>query len=319
MKIAALVPVYNAEAYLRECLDSILAQTFPDVTVFCCDDGSKDGSRKIIEGYAAKTSRVRFVTQENRGVVAARNRLMDELPPEFEAFAFVDSDDFIAPGMYAKLVEAMERTGADVAECGMPGNAVGQECVVDDMSRYLLRRTAQGPWINVVNKLYRRAAVGAIRFRKGLRFEEDFLFNYEVNAVIRRKVLIPGFYYTYRDNPDSATHALDQRRYLASTAERIRLSCEVFLAAGRIPANLEAEYRAELSKDAYRMCIRKNLKRNRDARERRELFVRAGGHLAVWERDFGFVPVGLNPVQRLIWFCCRHGHYALARLLVFLT
>lgn len=315
MKIAALVPVYNAETYLRECLDSILAQTFPDVTVFCCDDGSKDGSRKILEDYAAKTSRVRFVTQENRGVAAARNRLMDELPPEFEAFAFVDSDDFIAPGMYAKLAEAMERTGADVAESGW----TGEERVIDDMSVFHLRRTSPGAWINVINKLYRRRAVGGIRFRLGLAFEEDFFFNREVNAAIRRKVLVNGDFYTYRDNPASATHVLNQRRYLASTAERIRLSCEVFLAAGRIPADVETSYRAELSKDAYRMCIRKNLKRNRNARERRELFARAGGHLAAWERDFGFVPVGLNPVQRLIWSCCRRGRYALARLLVFLT
>ena len=319
MKIAALVPVYNAETYLRECLDSILAQTFPDVTVFCCDDGSADGSRKILEDYAAKTSRVRFVTQENRGVVAARNRLMDELPPEYEAFAFVDSDDFIAPGMYAKLAEAMERTGADVAESGMPGNAIERERIVDDMSVYLLCRTAPGPWINVVNKLYRRSAVGTVRFREGLRFEEDFFFNYEVNAAIRRKVLVPGVYYTYRDNPDSATHALDQRRYFDSTARRVRLSLEVFFRAGRLPKEIEPAWLAELSKDAYRMCIRKNLRRNRDARERRELFVRAGGHLAAWERDFGFVPVGLNSVQRLIWSCCRRGRYALARLLVFLT
>lgn len=315
MRVAALVPVYNAETYLRECLDSILAQTFPDVTVFCCDDGSADGSRKILEDYAAKTSRVRFVTQENRGVVAARNRLMDELPPEFEAFAFVDSDDFIAPGMYAKLAEAMERTGADVAESGWEG----EERVIDDMSVFHLRRTSPGAWINVINKLYRRCAVDGIRFRPGLAFEEDFFFNREVNAGIRRKVLVNGDFYTYRDNPASATHVLNQRRYLASTAERIRLSCEVFLAAGRIPADLEAEYRAELSKDAYRMCIRKNLKRNRNARERRELFACAGGHLAAWERDFGFMPVGLNLVQRLIWSCCRRGRCALARLLVFLT
>ena len=319
MKIAALVPVYNAEAYLRECIDSILAQTFPDVAVFCCDDGSADGSRKILGEYAAKTSRVRFVTQENRGVVAARNRLMDELPPEFEAFAFIDSDDFIAPGMYAKLAEAMERTGADVAECGMPGNAVERERIVDDMSAYLLRRTAPGPWINVVNKLYRRSAVGAIRFREGLRFEEDFFFNYEVNAAIGRKVLVPGVYYTYRDNPDSATHALDQRRYFDSTARRVRLSLEVFLRAGRLPKGVEPAWLAELSKDAYRMCIRKNLKRNRDAAERRALFREAGGLLAALEREFGFRPVGLNPVQRLIWGCCRRNRYAAASLLVRLT
>ena len=319
MKIAALVPVCNAETYLRECLDSILAQTFPGVTVFCCDDGSADGSRKILEEYAARTSRVRFVAQENRGVVAARNRLMDELPPEFEAFAFVDSDDFIAPGMYAKLAEAMERTGADVAECGMPGNAVERERIVDDMSAYLLRRTAPGAWINVVNKLYRRSAVGGIRFREGLHFEEDFFFNYEVNAAIRRKVLVPGVFYSYRDNPDSATHALNCERYFESTTRRIRLSLETFLSAGRIPGTLEPDWRAELTKDAYRMCLRKNLKRNRDSAGRRRLFMRAGEFLKGLEREFGFRPSGLNPVQRMLWSACRGGHYRTGRILAYLT
>ena len=315
LRIAALVPVYNAERYLRECLDSILAQTLPDISVLCCDDGSTDGSRRILEEYAARTPRVQFVTQENRGVAAARNRLMDELPADIDAFAFVDSDDFIAPGMYEKMAEALVRTEADVAECGWEG----EERVIDDMSVYHLRRTSPGAWINVINKLYRRRAVGGIRFRPGLAFEEDFFFNREVNAVIRRKVLVNGNFYTYRDNPSSATHVLNQCRYLASTAERIRLSCEVFLSAGRIPKALERDYRIELTKDAYRMCIRKNLKRNSDAQERRELFGRAGEHLAAWERVFEFVPVGLNPIQRLIWSYCRHGRYALARSLVFLT
>lgn len=316
MKIAVLVPVYNAERYLAECLDSLLAQ---DVDVFCCDDGSADGSRKILEAYARKTPRLRFVTQPNAGVVAARNRLMDELPPEYGAFAFCDADDLVRTGMYARLAEALERTDADVAESGMPGNEVGRETVVDDMSVYWLRRTAPGPWINVVNKLYRRSAVGSVRFRAGLRFEEDFFFNYEINAAIRRKVLLPGIDYMYRTNPDSATRSLNHRRYFESASERIRLSCEVFWKTGRIPARLRPAFLAELSKDAYRMCLRKNLKKNRAATLRRELFSAAGDFFAMLERDFGFVPTGLNPLQRVIWSCCRRGAYRTARILSFLT
>lgn len=326
MKVAVLIPVYNAERYLRECLDSVLCAgarlegaAGHSLEVFCLDDGSTDGSWGILAEVAARRGDVHVTRQGNRGVVVARNRLLDGLPGDFDAFAFVDSDDLVAPETYAALAEAMGRTGADVAECGMPGNAVGRELVVDDMERYLLRRTATGPWINVVNKLYRRAAVGAIRFREGLSFEEDFFFNYEVNAAIRRKVLVPGVYYTYRDNPGSATHALNHERYFASTTRRVRLSLEVFLAGGRIPKSLEFAWKAELTKDAYRMCLRKNLKRNRDAAGRRRLFLRAGEFLAELERDFGFGPVGLNPVQRALWGACRGGRYRAASLLVHLT
>ena len=106
---------------------------------------------------------------------------------------------------------------------------------------------------------------------------------------------------------------------LAATLERIRLSCAVFLDAGRVPKHLEAEYRADLAKDAYRMCIRKNLKKNRDEAERRELFLQAGEAFERLEREHGFAPVGLNPLQKLVYDACRRGRYGLARLLVALT
>ena len=314
MKVAVLVPVHNAAEFLPQCLDSVLSDPLRP-SVFCLDDGSSDGSREILARYAAEHPRVKFSVQPNAGVSVTRNRLMDALPPEFDAFAFVDSDDYVRPGMYAALSEAMDRTGADVAECEWDG----PETVVDDMSAYVLRSTAPGAWINVINKLYRRSAVGSVRFREGLAFEEDFLFNYEINAQISRKVLVPGHYYTYRDNPASATHALNHRRYFDSVTRRIRLCHELFLAAGRIPSDKVGPYRAELAKDAYRMVIRKNLKKNRNPSERRELFEAAGDFFAAIEREFGFAPLGLNPVQKLIYAACRRRRYALARALVALT
>lgn len=305
MKIAVLVPVYNAEKYLRECLDSILTQEGVDLAVFCCNDGSTDRSEDILTDYSTRYSNVQFVTQPNEGVSAARNRLLNELPEEFDFYAFVDADDYIAPGMYACLSEAAERTGADVIECG----GTEPERVIDDCSVFLLRKTSPGPWINVINKLYRRSITGTVRFRQGLAFEEDFFYNYEVNAEIRRKVIVPGNFYTYRKNPESATKSLNLRRYLDSTAERIRLSCEVFANAGRIPAGKMHAFRAELAKDAVRMMIRKNLRKNRNARERRELFFKAGNLLAELERSYGFRAEGLGILPSLLYRLCRSGHY----------
>lgn len=315
MKVAVLIPVYNAAPYLRQCLDSVLAQSGADIGVFCCDDGSGDRSKAILEEYAHGHGNVHVAFQENAGVVATRNRLLDELPAEYGAFAFLDSDDYVAPGMYAKLVEALERTDADIAECEWDGN----ERVIDDMSVYLLRRTAVGRWINVINKLYRRSSLGTIRFRRGLRFEEDLFFNLEAHAAARRKVLVPGRFYTYRTNPESATNRLDLRAYFSSTTERIRLSLGVFLNAGRVPSGLEADFRRELARDAYRMCIRKNLRKNRDAGLRRELFFAAGEFFRTVERTDGFRPVGLNPIQRAVYDCCKRGQYVCARLLASLS
>lgn len=311
MKVAVLIPVYNAAPYLRQCLDSVLAQSGADIGVFCCDDGSGDGSKAILEEYARGHGNVHAVSQGNAGVVAARNRLLDELPTEYEAVAFLDSDDYVASGMYAKLAEAMERTGADIAECEWDGN----ERVIDDMSVYLLRRTAVGRWINVINKLYRRSSLGTIRFRSGLCFEEDYFFNLETHAAACRKVLVPGRFYTYRTNPESATNRLDLRAYFRSTTERIRLSLEEFLNAGRVPSELELDFRRELARDAYRMCIRKNLRKNGNPVLCRELFGAAGEFFRDVERNCGFRPVGLNVVQTLAYECAVQGRYGLARVL----
>ena len=335
MKLAVLIPVYNAEKFLGECLASVCAagEAFiaaPSPTdaprafgIFCRDDGSTDGSLALLRSLAAARQSgatpfadFRVATQPNAGVSTTRNQLMDALPGDYDAFAFMDADDSVKPETYARLAEALERTDADVAECEWRGE---KELVIDDMSLYALRQTAPGRWINVWNKIYRRAAVGNVRFRPELAFEEDIFFNCEVNAAIRRKVLVPAACYAYRDNPDSTTHTLDLRKYFASVSARVRLSLDVFLKAGRVPKVLETAWRAELSKDAYRMCVRKNLKKNRDAASRRALFDAAGDFLSDLEHDDRFRPSGLNPIQSLIWRATVRKNYLLARLLVLLT
>lgn len=340
MKAAVLIPVYNAEKVLRDCLDSVLAAVREaekegySFEVFCIDDGATDGSGAILDEYALrypKTVRVRH--QANRGMVATNNRLMDELPDRIEAFGFVDSDDYIHPKMYVRLSEALVRTQADVAECGIIGvsfesaypsglpehPAGGEVRVIEDMSAYWLRSTSPGQWINKVNKLYRRTAVRDIRFRSGLNYEDDFFFNSEVNAVARRKVIVPESLYAYRKNPDSLNGELNMKRYFAAVTERIRLTCKVFLSPNRVPAMFREGFCEDLAKDAYRMCIRKNLRKNRDAGLRRELFFAAGEFFRTVERTDGFRPVGLNPIQRAVYDCCKRGQYVCARLLASLS
>ena len=331
-RIAVLIPVYNVEKYLGRCLDSVLAQTHPDVEVFCCDDGSTDRTLDILNAYSLRDSRVHYTSQANAGANAARNRLLDALPAGFDAFAFLDGDDFIHPRMLAELDEALTRTGSDVAECDsahvapdavepveVPPVDPSKWRVIEDMSVYLLRKTAPGTYLYLWNKLYLRSAVGQIRLRPGLTFEDDFFYGYEVNAATRRKVLVPGRYHNYRNNPIGVTSTHDHRKYFEATAESIRLRQEVFLNAGRIPSRLDRAVRSELADDAYRMCIRKNLKKNGDPRLCRELFGAAGAFFVRLERESGFRPIGLSPAQRLGYWACLHGHYAVARICMLLT
>ena len=333
MKIGVVIPAYNGERYVADCLGSLKAQTHADWEAYVMDDGSRDGTLAAVRAFAEADPRIRVWHQENCGLVATMNALLDRLDDSVELVSFLDVDDFIHPQAFETLAAALERTGADVAECSImpvPADSVPAEVfaspvegaaerVMDDMSVYWLHRTSPAGWINKQNKLYRRSAIGALRFQPTLSYEDDYFFACEVNAQIRRKVKVDARLYAYRATPGSATASIPFRKYVLATLERIRLSCAVFLDAGRVPKEFEAEYRAELAKDAYRMCIRKNLKKNGNASERRELFALAGEAFARLELEHGFRPVGLNPVQWLVYWACRRGNYVLARLVVYLT
>ena len=115
MLVSIVVPVYKVERYIRQCLDSILAQTFRDIEVVVVDDGSPDGCPAIIDEYAAKDSRIVAVHQQNGGYGKAVNAGISRARGKY--VGIVESDDYIEPDMYERLVETAERTGADLTRC----------------------------------------------------------------------------------------------------------------------------------------------------------------------------------------------------------
>src|SRR3954464_14387556 len=112
-RISVVVPIYNVEPYLDECLDSIARQTYRDLEVVMVDDGSKDNSPAIAERWVSADKRFRLVTQPNGGLGNARNTGIKNAGGEL--LAFVDSDDYLAPNAYQLLVEALDETGSDFA------------------------------------------------------------------------------------------------------------------------------------------------------------------------------------------------------------
>lgn len=103
IKVSVIIPVYNAEAFLATCLDSVSAQSLKEIEIICVDDGSTDGSLKILREYAEKNPKIRVFTQPNARQGAARNRALDHARGEY--VAFLDSDDVFAPGALEKLYE----------------------------------------------------------------------------------------------------------------------------------------------------------------------------------------------------------------------
>ena len=116
-KLSVIVPVYNTEKYLRECIDSILAQTFTDFELILVDDGSTDGSGAICDEYAKKDERIRVIHQENGGATAARRSGVQFAGGEY--ITFVDSDDWIEQCMYWEMLELADTYNADMVLSGM--------------------------------------------------------------------------------------------------------------------------------------------------------------------------------------------------------
>ena len=117
--ISVIVPIYMVEPYLRRCVDSILAQTFPDFELILVDDGSPDNCGQICEEYARLDRRVLVIHQENRGLSAARNAGIDWVMANSDSswITFVDSDDWIHPNMLKHLFELNRDHGTQISAC----------------------------------------------------------------------------------------------------------------------------------------------------------------------------------------------------------
>ena len=114
--ISIIVPLYNAEKYLSECVDSILKQTYKDIELILVDDGSTDSSLSICKNYQIADHRVKVITKKNGGQMSAWILGVKKSVGEF--IGFVDSDDFIEPEMYQEMLATQQRYNADVVMCG---------------------------------------------------------------------------------------------------------------------------------------------------------------------------------------------------------
>ena len=182
--ISVIVPVYNVEEYVLECLESISAQTFADFECIVVDDGSTDDSSRIVDEYAATDPRFKVIHQANRGLSGARNVGIDVARGEY--LSFIDSDDFIHPEMLEKLLSAIEDSGASIAMCDLDYVLDGSHVparLLDGVEDSLLeeRRFWSLACSNITissvamtNKLWKRTIFSQARFEEG-RISEDII------------------------------------------------------------------------------------------------------------------------------------------------
>lgn len=114
-KVSVIIPVYNVEKYLSQCLDSVVNQTLSDIEVICIDDGSADKSFEILQQYAEKDSRIKIFKQENQGAGAARNNGLDKAIGDY--LYFLDSDDYIKSDCLEKMYNKITLENSDICVC----------------------------------------------------------------------------------------------------------------------------------------------------------------------------------------------------------
>lgn len=214
MKLSIIVPVYQVEAHIDECITSILDQTFRDFELILVDDGSLDRCPAICDVYAQKDSRIRVIHQKNQGLSAARNTGLQAARGDY--IGFVDSDDFIEASMYEKLLDNLEREKADISVCGrykVWGDKKIQEQksnvykVMDSAQALALMNTNVLGYFDVAawDKIYKRSCFKGIEFPEG-KLCEDWFVMYKLFFNAHRIVYDSIPLYNYRQRTDSITH-----------------------------------------------------------------------------------------------------------------
>lgn len=212
--VSIIVPVYNKEKYLSECVDSILRQNFKDFELILVDDGSKDSSWNIIKEYADKDKRVVPIHQENAGVSAARNTGLDHACGKW--ICFVDADDYLPKNGLKILVEHAEECDADIIN----GNATR----VEDNKQFKIfnfkdevvngniypRLVHFAPWA----QLFKRNIIEAhhLRYVRGLAYSEDNVFILHYSLYASSIEFVNQSVYNYRINSDSAIQNKDYKK-----------------------------------------------------------------------------------------------------------
>lgn len=205
--ISIIIPVYNAEAYLRECLDSVISQRYEDWELLLVDDGSDDSSGAICDEFVAKDRRVRVFHEENKGVSSARNIGLENAKGEW--VTFVDSDDRVALDFCDRLldktdvdlvVSSFEYFGNRSGQCTLNNSVVTKEELTLTLKDYLAKPHFSTPW----GKLFKRSILERhkLRFDKNLTSAEDTLFVYEYLQYVDAICLKNDVTYFYRQTGD---------------------------------------------------------------------------------------------------------------------
>ena len=224
VKVSVIVPVYNCEAFLPACIDSLRAQTMESLEMIFVCDGSPDHSLAVLREYEKKDSRIRVIAfEQNRGVSAARNAGIDAARGEYVIFC--DGDDWIEPQMYQRLYDMAKTHDADVSFCRVfkdyenrqenvplgfdTGARFDEAAIRETLIPAMLSKETDSDDLPLSGytprNLFKRELIGSHRFREDIRYAEDLLFIIECMLDAKAAVAVDEAYYHYRFHGGSVT------------------------------------------------------------------------------------------------------------------
>lgn len=220
-RLAIVVPAYGVEKYLKECLDSLLAQTHRNFVIFAVDDGSPDESGKILDEYAKRDSRITVIHKENGGLSSARNAALNAIEQDgkFDYIGFVDSDDKVLPVYLENLVNAINNNDADIAQCGYfkfndngkikkknttaPHKTLSNEEFIECIFSTLNVKKSHFTCGYVWNKLFSASLIRGLRFPHDREVLEDEIFSLQATLKAKKVAYLPDVLYGYRQRSNS--------------------------------------------------------------------------------------------------------------------
>lgn len=234
--ISVIVPVYNVEAYLHRCVQSIVKQTYRNLEILLVDDGSTDRSGQICDELGKTDTRLRVIHQENGGLSAARNRGIEEARGAY--IAFVDSDDSVDADMYRTMLTKLQEQNADMAVCGYfkwleeenriveSGAGLAESVLQGNDMFELLFREELSVWMPVAwNKLYKKELWNNLRYPEGRYHEDEHVIHHLLNRC-KTVVIMPERCYVYsvRTGSIMATRTLKASRdWIDALLDRLNL------------------------------------------------------------------------------------------------
>lgn len=260
LKLSIIVPVFNVGYLAKDCLDTLINQSYKNIEIIIINDGSTDDSKKYLDNYSKKSNIILIDLCCNQGLGNARNIGISHSTGEY--ITFVDSDDWIDLDLYSELIKSVEEREADIGICGIKneytnwisseyrynykyGNQIDSDMAIKLLSNYGENNYKISPV--VWNKIYRASMIkkNNIEFLKNSYWEDD-IFSFQVMLYAQSVIIVPSVNYHYFQRSTSITKDFSKKHIIDLIDSFVYL--KNFLLESQLWSNYERHYKAYLDR-----------------------------------------------------------------------